>query len=188
MTSSILHPLFSIFDHSSLPQMKETCMRSYVKFLPLALLLFLGCESKSYKSAPVSGRVIMDDRPLAEAEVRFTPTDNTLPYSVGVTDDQGNYELHLFGKKDSPGAVLGEHRVSISMDLRRDKRKAKMLMESGGRMQTRPGELIPAQYNAESKLTCTVPPDGKSDANFDLKSKGETAGPKFEQKFEKKKH
>jgi hypothetical protein len=138
--------------------------------MPL-LLLLLGC-AKSYKLAPVSGRVMMDDHPLANAEVRFTPvSDEKLPGSVGVTDDQGNYELHFGSNRDTPGAVLGEHRVTISLDVRRNKDKSKMMMASGRKMPTRPGEIVPAQYNEKSKLTCTVPPEGKKDANFDLKSK-----------------
>jgi hypothetical protein len=147
-------------------------MRAYLRFCPLLLSLLLpfGC-GKSYKLAPVSGRVMMDNRPLANAEVCFYPTGGKdLPYSVGITDDQGNYELHL-GESDSPGAVPGEHHVTISLDLRRDKAKSKMRVESGGRMPTKLGDLVPAQYNRQSKLTCTVPPEGKKDANFDLKSK-----------------
>jgi len=144
--------------------------------LRLSLFLFvliwpLGC-GKGAKLAPVSGRVTLNNRPLANAEVRFIPIgDNRLPSSVGSTDDQGNYELHL-QSDDTPGAAPGEHRVTISLDLRRDKERSKKIMEStGARMFKKPDETIPAQYNRDSKLTCTVPPEGTNSANFNLKSK-----------------
>jgi hypothetical protein len=144
----------------------DTCLRLFL--LPL-LLSLLGC-GKSYKLAPVSGQVMMDKQPLAGAEVRFDPVDEKLPGSIGITDDQGNYELHLGEEKGTRGAVLGEHKVTISLDLRRDKSKAKAMVQSRGRM-PRLGEMVPAQYNRDSKLTCIVPPEGKKEANFDLKSK-----------------
>ena len=83
-----------------------------------------------------------------------------------MTDDDGHYELYL-GIDGTPGAIIGEHRVSISLD----QRKNKALLKAGGEMPKRPGELLPSKYNRDSKLASTVPPDGKSDANFDLKSR-----------------
>jgi hypothetical protein len=142
-------------------------MRGYLRAsLLLVLLLLAGC-GKNYPLAPVSGRVTLDNRPLAHAEVHFAPTGGqNLPSSVGVTDDDGHYELYL-GIDGTPGAIIGEHRVTISLD----QRKNKALLKAGGEMTKRPGELLPSKYNRDSKLTCTVPPEGKNDANFDLKSK-----------------
>ena len=144
-------------------------MRGFLQvslLLPLALLP-LGC-GKDYQIASVSGRVRMDNRPLANAEVRFQPTDGKdFPYAVGFTDDQGNYTLHLDNGSDTPGAVVGEHHVVISLDSR-TKRPG---MTKPSKLEKRPRELVPSQYNRNSTLTCTVPPEGKPDANFDLKSK-----------------
>ena len=133
--------------------------------LLLLLLLPLGC-GKRYQLAPVSGRVTMDNRPLAHAEVRFYPIGGQdFPYSVDVTDDQGNYSLHLGIDNNTEGAVVGEHRVTISIDPQ----KSKTAPLPGARMPARRGELVPGRYNRESKLTCTVPPEGTKDARFDLK-------------------
>src|SRR5437588_677717 len=140
-------------------------MQGYVRgSLLLVLVLPLGC-GKNYQLAPVSGRVTLDNRPLAHAEVRFSPTGGpNLPYSVDVTDDQGHYELHLGIDGETPGAVIGEHRVTISLD----QRKNKMLLKAAGEMPKRvAGEQLPSKYNRDSKLTCTVPPEGKNE-NFDL--------------------
>src|SRR5260370_41126683 len=105
-------------------------MRARLRLWPILLLLVLplGC-GKSYKLAPVSGNVTLDNHPLANAEVRFIPSGNDKqPSSVGTTDSQGNYELHLENDKKAIGAVPAEYRVLISLDLRRDKEKSKKIM------------------------------------------------------------
>jgi hypothetical protein len=137
-------------------------MRSYQRASLLLLLLSLGC-SKGQRMAPVSGRILMDHRPLANADVRFYPSEGkNLPYSVGETDDQGNYTLDLAAGRGGEGAIVGEHRVTISID---ERKLRKPLGPKG------PRELVPRKYNRNTTLTCTVPPEGKQDADFDLKSK-----------------
>jgi hypothetical protein len=146
----------------------QSCSRPWL-FIPI-LLLTLGC-GKGYPLASVSGRVTMDDEPLAHAEVRFFPTGGKdLPLSTGITDTDGKYELHMVTETTtSPGAIIGEHHVTISIDQRKGK-----IMPTGrpnNSMPKRPGELVPAKYNRDSKLTFTVPPEGTKQANFELKSK-----------------
>ena len=138
-------------------------MRSYQYVSLLLLVLSLGCSSKGYQFAPVSGRVLMDNRPLAHAEVRFYPSvAKTGPYSVGETDEQGNYSLVAADGSGNEGAVVGEHRVTISIDERN-------LRKPPGPRGFR--ELVPRKYNSNTTLTCTVPTEGKENAKFDLKSK-----------------
>jgi hypothetical protein len=141
-------------------------MRFFVRFtFWLPVLLALGCGA-GYKTAPVSGQVKLDGHPLVGAEVIFSPKSpeggRPLPISAGQTDESGNYTLS--GEGGFEGAVVGEHTVMISLDERNipDKR----VTHFGP-----PRNLVPDQYNVESTLTCTVPPEGKSDANFELKSK-----------------
>jgi len=113
----------------------------------------------------------MDDCPLGHAVVRFVPIGGGhLPSSVAVTDEDGHYELSVHLDGGRLGAVIGEYRVTISIDQRRGKimptnrpNVAEMLKLSG--------ELLPSKYNRDSTLTCTVPPEGKTDANFALTSK-----------------
>jgi hypothetical protein len=147
--------------------------KSFWYTLPLLLVALVAGCGKSYNVAPVSGRVTLDGHPLAHAQIRFLPTGGEdLPPSFGVTDDDGSYELHLL-TDGSLGAIVGENHVTISKD---EKNKEIMMeavgrmMKSGGRM-SRPGDLVPAKYNRRSELSCNVPPSGKTDANFDLKSK-----------------
>jgi hypothetical protein len=144
------------------------CMRRLVRAgLFLTLLMPLGC-SKGYRLAPVSGRVTMDNRPLANAQVSFYPTGSSkgAPYASGRTDEQGNYRLEAVGGGGpSSGAVVGENRVSISLN-KRDRGKKLRPNELRG-----PLDLVPAKYNTDTTLTCTVPPEGKQDANFALTSR-----------------
>ena len=140
-----------------------------VRFLVLAPLLLApaGCGN-GYQLAPVSGRVTMDNRPLVGAEVAFYPVagGKDVPYASGTTDEQGRYKLEvLVGGSTTSGAVVGENRVMISLSRLNGPKKIQGRDMAGG------GEMLPARYNNASELKCTVPPEGKSDVNFDLKSR-----------------
>jgi hypothetical protein len=140
-----------------------------VGWLFLFPFLSLGCGGKNYPLAPVSGRVTMDNEPLVGAEVRFFPTESKdLPFATGTTDNDGRYELHLV-TEPSPGAIIGTHRVTISIDQRRG--KIMPTNRPGMRKMGQPGELLPSKYNKDSKMAFTVTPEGTKEANFDLKSR-----------------
>ena len=125
--------------------------------LPPLLLVLAGCGGDS-KVAPVSGRVTLKSKPVANAAVLFQPmateTNNDPgPGSSGVTDEDGRYTLTVVGK-DIKGAVLGVHRVKItpfekddSADDRPKKAKPK----------------LPVKY-----LEFEVRPGGSESADFDL--------------------
>jgi hypothetical protein len=115
----------------------------------------------------VSGKVFYDSKPLADAIVSFYPLGpHSAVTSSGKTNANGEYTLKVVGSGKA-GAVVGEHRVSISVesevgtsDLPADKLgKVRMIR-------------VPAKYQGtDSQLKCTVPSGGKTDADFDLKSK-----------------
>jgi hypothetical protein len=131
----------------------------------ISVLLFLGCGGPNGKLAknlaPVSGRILMDKKPLANAEVRFAPEDRTSSSSA-ITDSQGNYKLTVEDSSNREGAVIGDHRVEISIDERR--------LDRPPSSPKGPRELIPKKYNAESILTFSVKP-GDNKADFDISSK-----------------
>ena len=134
----------------------------------LILVWFLtsvGC-GKSYPLAPVSGRIEVDHKPLAHAEVTFSPLAGAdQPISTGKTDENGAFTLSLNNESRSQGALVGEHRVLISLDVRNLDKKAVVT-------HMRKLEQLPARYNAQSELKFTVPAGGTTEANFlDLKSK-----------------
>jgi hypothetical protein len=130
-----------------------------------------GCGGE-YKMAPVSGRVTLNGRPLANAWVNFQPIApegamNAGPGSVGKTDAEGRYTLRV--DESTSGAVVGNHRVSIMLagegeaagrdDLDADNPEVR---------RPRPRMTLPGKYNMETILTCEVPRGGRDDANFDL--------------------
>jgi hypothetical protein len=131
-----------------------------------ALLLALplaGCGKGGPKAVPVSGRVTLDGQPLANAVVTFTPSSpdpnvKPIPEATGRTDAQGNYTLQLDNRHH--GCVPGSHRVRVSVFDR-----------VGGT-----GQRVPGQYNRNTTLTFTVPPEGTREANFALSSAPLTSG------------
>lgn len=116
------------------------------------------------RTAPVSGTVNLDGKPLAGATVSFTPLAGDaggVGGSAGKTDEQGRYTLRTI-VEDRPGAAVGKHRVVINL-----------YKENPNNPDQAGKELVPARYsnNAKSELSCEVPSGGNNAANFDLKSK-----------------
>jgi hypothetical protein len=136
----------------------------------LLLLPALGCGKGShYQTAPVSGRVTLNKQPLAHAEVIFSPVtkegEKATAYSIGETDDAGNYQLQtIIDNRTVPGGLVGDNQVEINVNERN--MEEKMVLDERGR----PRRLLPAKYTSDTKLRCSVPSTGRTDANFDLKS------------------
>jgi hypothetical protein len=135
--------------------------------LSVALALLVAGCGRAYKTAPVSGRVKLDGRPLANATVQFVPVTGAdqqepPPSSVGTTDKDGRYELVFSNDANTKGAVVGKHKVIITLGAE---------SASGDTVPTFHKQL-PEQYNRRTTLECEVPPGGRDDANFDdLRSK-----------------
>lgn len=113
-----------------------------------------GCSSSSGESLPelglVTGTITLDNQPLSEAMVTFQPTSGGA-MSSGATDESGTYEI--FFNTETPGAVIGSHKVSIS----------KPDGEAGP-------DLVPMKYNFQTTLTAEVSA-GENVQNFELESK-----------------
>lgn len=139
-------------------------MRRYFHLcLFVALAAGAGCNAQysSNTYVPVSGRVMLDSRPVVNANVRFQPVKQDagkiVPESYGETDDKGFFTLRpITDREEDTGAVPGEYLIQISL-FDRDK--------GSGR------EMIPFKYNRDSKLSFKVPPEGTKDANFNLTSR-----------------
>jgi len=115
---------------------------------------------------PVSGRITLDDKPLANATVIFEPLSeqkNPGPGSHGKTDADGRFALQLL-TQDRQGAIVGWHRVSITAYEGGDE-----VPSSGSDMVFRRA-LLPDEYNADTKLKFEVPAAGTAEANFALRS------------------
>jgi hypothetical protein len=139
--------------------------RAGLAVVVLALLL-AGCGGRSFKTVPVSGRVTLDGKPLAKATVAFVPEAppgqrDRPPSSIGITDQDGRYSLALNIDRKTTGAVIGKHKVMITLG------------EQGTSNDAQPTshKQLPQRYNRRTELECDVPAGGRADANFDLKWK-----------------
>jgi hypothetical protein len=134
----------------------------------LMFLVLAGCGGGAPTLAPVSGKITFDGKPVANAMVSFIPIGpHSNISSNGRTNANGEYTLTTV-KDNKAGALVGKHRVSIAVDptVSGDSDLPANLMPKN-----RPPR-IPAKYQGEeSELSCDVPADGKTDANFELKSK-----------------
>jgi hypothetical protein len=133
-------------------------MRVRLLFGLVVVLAAGGCGSRNV--APVSGRVTLNGAPLANATVAFQPIakEGTVDAglgSTGKTDANGEYTLKT--AKGQNGAVVGKHRVMISVVVTEaapedDSRKR------GGPPQK---EIVPRRYNGvKTELSFDVPAGG----------------------------
>jgi len=134
----------------------------------LAMLAVLPACSKAIKTEGVTGVITYNGEPLADATVKFIPTDATGSQSYGKTNEKGEYKLQtLLGAADA-GTTPGEYKVTV--DCIETVETGNMIEENGEEKEETVAEsLIPTKYNnAEtSGLTATVAP-GDNTINFDL--------------------
>ena len=141
-------------------------MNASVKFLLLntGLLMMLaavGCGGKGFRSAPVSGVVTLNGKPLAEATVIFQPagSGNPGPPSTATTDEEGRFTLLFSDQK--PGAVVGKHKVVVST------RQFHAQDENSDKEEEVVKEQVPDAYR-ESPFEFEVPASGTNDAEINL--------------------
>ena len=132
--------------------------------LLLGCLLAVGLGCGSSKFVPVSGKVTLNGKPLAGANVSFEPlaaddSPSSQTGSVAKTEADGSFVLKGLGGER--GAVVGKHRVRIV--LAGDPAGGDERQPRGGATKT-----LPRHYNTDSKLTFTVPAGGTTEANFPL--------------------
>jgi hypothetical protein len=128
-------------------------------------VLAAGCGG-AHRTAPVSGRVTLNDQPLEGAAVLFSPVADGQaepgPGSGGITDKDGRYTLTLtVPGKEIPGALVGKHKVRIT------------LVQKDDPSDDRPRffRQLPARYNSkDTTLEIDVPADGTETADFPLKT------------------
>ncbi len=132
----------------------ENVMKNYMRYVFLWLAIAAtGCQ-RGPELAEVTGRVALDNAPLANVRVTFTPLDG--PQSFAITDADGRYELmYSEGRK---GAVIGSHKVSVeAYRIGRDEQ---------GEIVEYP-ETLPEKYNLETELSREVVA-GSQEINIDL--------------------
>lgn len=133
-------------------------LRIWVAMFGVGVFLLAGCGGGP-KLVTVSGRVTMGGKPLANATVNFEPVAASGGAeagggSYGRTDADGRYSLK-YVLDDRAGAVVGEHRVTITS-------VGEAASDAGG-----VADPIPAQFR-DGSLKYQVPESGAENANFDL--------------------
>lgn len=77
---------------------------------PMLLCITLtGCGDGRPPRVPVSGKVLIDGKPLKFGFVRFVPEQARV--SAGDLDSEGRFVLSCYGGED--GAVIGKHKVEV---------------------------------------------------------------------------
>jgi hypothetical protein len=136
-------------------------MRIYPLVFVSLVFFIVGCGGE--KVVPVSGKIMLNKKPLADATVSFQPAaekGNPGPGSTGKTDANGVYFLFLNTNQATKGAVVGKHKVSISA--------MEGEVEASNANPKPRVDKVPAEYNTNSALFFDVPSEGSTKADFDL--------------------
>jgi hypothetical protein len=136
----------------------------------LAIVACGGCAGEPPPAiVPAKGVVLLNKAPLAKAQIRFIPKVGFGPeyIAVGVTDDQGRYELTCQGQ---PGACAVENTVTVSEadippELLSENKQAEMAVYLRA-LKNRP---IPKNYATPVQTPLTVNVTiGQSEYNLEL--------------------
>jgi hypothetical protein len=128
-------------------------------------LLALGCGGGSLETAPVTGTVTLDGKPLPHGMVVFSPERGR--GATGQIESDGSFTLSTYGNGD--GAVVGPHRVAVMCSVDLPNPSPNPDNPDDG-MWKRTRSLIPTKYtnSATSGLTFDVLADTDNVANLPL--------------------
>jgi hypothetical protein len=132
--------------------------------LALLMLTLSSCSGSDHpETAPVSGSVTIDGKPLSFGQVFFSPTNGRT--ATGEIHSDGTFTLSTFGNAD--GAVIGMHRVAIQSRPRSENKST-----AGPPVPVMGVSLIPEAYGDQSTsgLSYEVV-DGDNQFKIELKSK-----------------
>lgn len=103
-----------------------------------------GCSGSGHpETAPTSGTVMYQGKPVDGATIAFSPIASGGQVATAITDAEGKYALHTFAEAD--GAVPGDYKVTISKVVAEDASGGKtpeQIAEENAAKQSR-GEPIP---------------------------------------------
>jgi hypothetical protein len=72
----------------------------------------IGCQPAGPVLVPVTGRIMMNGKPVSEFIVTFAPIGETLGSgSIGFTDKEGNFTLD--DVRGKPGAHVGQYKIHL---------------------------------------------------------------------------
>lgn len=130
-----------------------------------SLMLFSGCfGQKGLETAPASGIVTYNGKPLSFGRVSFRPEAGSP--ATGEIQSDGTFALSTYGNGD--GAIVGTHQVSITST----EADAGTMAETAANTEMAvPKSLIPKKYTsfATSELTAEVVASGENKFTFELR-------------------
>jgi hypothetical protein len=134
--------------------------------LGVAIMTAGGCSQSPPPIVPVEGRVMLNGKPLAKAEVRFNPALDYVDGSYtasGETDEEGRFKLTCRGQE---GACACDHNVTVGeAPLPGEMRgmSAAAQAKASAYLNSLKNRPIPQQYAtlAQSPLKITVTADKK---------------------------
>lgn len=137
--------------------------------LAASLLVLVGC-GPGYKIVPVSGRITLDDKPLANAMILTQPIgneDNVTPGpgSIAETDSDGNFQLEM-QHEAIVGAVPGE--VWVKIVETGEKKASNDDTVDSSVLKSR----VPLDYQEGDKVKYTIPDEGTDAMNIDMVGRG----------------
>ena len=164
MAARGFHTQCDIAFHMAIPLPAWTIVRhGACGFAVVLLILLAGCRDAPSTTYPVTGRLTIRGRPVAEADLRFYETNGKAtgmarPYTR--TAENGQFTVSTYGMND--GAPAGEYQVSVSWKgplhgIPPDQRDAMP-------------ELLPPRYGdpATSGIQVRVTPDDNALETIDL--------------------
>jgi hypothetical protein len=139
----------------------------------ISLVCITGCNgdpgphAEILETAPVSGTLTYQGKPLESYQVIFTPADGRRP-AMGKTDSDGKFTLGTNAPGD--GAVIGEHKVSVAFDPASDVDSAVAMPIDEVAQLPKPTIEIPVKYsNPEtSGVSRNIPEGGMTALKIDL--------------------
>ncbi len=144
--------------------MKTLQRQIMATFASLGVGLIGGCGSREDElpRIGVSGKVMLDARPLEQGVISFVPEGgNANPVMVGGVISEGAYTI-----EPAKGPTPGKYRVSITGGAT----APPPADDAPGRITAPIAGAVPHKYNAASTLKAEVTPDGPHAFDFALSS------------------
>lgn len=121
----------------------------------VCLMTSTGCNSQP-STVKATGKVILDSKPVSNAEVLFESLEKNGYSAMGITDTNGIFNLKL--ADGVLGIIPGNYHVSITTFKRGDPKEG---------IPDTP-EIIPVEYNERSNVEVTVTSENNNQFNFEI--------------------